>query len=267
MTTERTTGQAEDVTDARVSAAYRDLAGERTPASLNERVLREARAHAGSGYSWWMGWLRPAAWVATVGLCLAIVVELSNTPMTEIDRIDVPAALEPAALDDTVDAGRESRDDRSPSDALVTSDELRQQAPARKNEADADSAASPGVTTPSAPPQPAGQVDTMGQSSTAAEPKVTAENDILNITDAPILDEAEEMARMREGPRQEPAERASLRSFAALADGTGPAECDDDARAAPDSWIECILDIERQGGDAGDEREQFKATFPDTDLP
>lgn len=258
MTTERTTGQAEDVTDARVSRAYRDLAGEYAPASLNERVLRDARAQAGSGYSWWMGWLRPAAWAATVGLCLAIVVELTSTQVADIERLDVPAAVEPAPLDD-------ARDARSAPELPTSRDEFRQQSPARKSEADATATLDASVATPAA--QSTEPVESTGRSAAAAEPKVTSDSSILHVSDAPILEEAEEMARMREGPRQEPATNNALRSFAARADAIEPAECDKEARSVPESWIECILDIERRGGDASDEREQLQAAFPDADLP
>lgn len=264
MTSERNTGQAEDVTDVRVSEAYRDLAGERAPASLNERVLREARAHAGSGYSWWMGWLRPAAWVATVGLCLAIVIELTSTQIPDIERGDIPAVLEPAAPD----AARERGNEQFNRDARTSSDELRQQAPARKSEADDVAEMVPGLASPAAPSEPELQPESLGRAAEpAAEPRASADRNIFQVTDAPILEDAEEMARMREGPGQDPAGQGSLRAVAAHADAIRKEECDDDARSEPDSWIECILGIERRGGNADDEREKLQAAFPDAELP
>ena len=264
MTTERNTGQAEDVTDVRVSEAYRDLAGERAPASLNERVLREARAHAGSGYSWWVGWLRPAAWVATVGLCLAIVVELTNTQVTDIERSDVPAALGPAAPD----AARERVNEAHVRNGRPSGDELRQQAPARKNEADDVAGYTSGLATPAESPQLEERAEASDRATvSSAEPKASADSSFFEVNDAPIVDEAEEMARMREGPGQDPAGQSSLRAVAARADKPRTEDCNDEARSQPESWIECILDIERRGGDAGNEREELQAAFPDIELP
>ena len=263
MTSERNTGQAEDVTDDRVSEAYRDVAGERAPASLNERVLREARAHAGSGYSWWMGWLRPAAWVATVGLCLAIVIELTNTPVADIERVDVPAAREPAAPGVASERGNE----RVLRDAGTARDELRQQAPEQKSEADDVGAAASGVAQPAESPQLDERAETPGRTAaTVAEPKASADSNFFQVTDAPIVEDAEEMARMREGPVQD-AGPAAMRSVAARPDAERVEVCDDKARSEPASWIDCILDIERRGGNADDEREKFRAAFPDTELP
>lgn len=65
--------------DEAVARAYRELATERASATLNERVLRQAAHEAGRGYPRWIGWLRPLAWAATVGLTLAIVIELGDT--------------------------------------------------------------------------------------------------------------------------------------------------------------------------------------------
>lgn len=264
MTSERNTGQAQDVTDERVSEAYRDLAGERAPASLNERVLREARAHAGSGYSWWMGWLRPAAWVATVGLCLAIVVELTNTPVTDIEHSDIPATLGPAAPD----TARERSNEALVRDGRTSSDELRQQAPARKSEADDIAPNMPGLATPAESPQREQRVDvTPRAAASTAEPRAGADSSFYEVTDAPILEDAEEMARMREGPVQDPAGQSSLRAVAARADMTRTEDCDAEARSEAESWIECILDIERRGGNADDERDALLAAFPDAELP
>ena len=262
MTSERKTGQAEDVTDSRVSRAYRDLAGERAPASLNERVLREARANAGSGYSWWMGWLRPAAWVATVGLCLAIVIELTNTPVADIERDDVPAAREPAAPG----IASERSDEQAVRHDETSADELRQQVPALKSEADDVGATAASLATPAEPSRVDERAESAGRTA-APEAKAGADRNFYQVTDAPILEDAEEMARMREGPAQDPAGQAAFSAVAERASAKRADECDDEARSDPDTWIECILDIERRGGNADDERENLKAAFPDAELP
>lgn len=263
MTIKRTTGQAQDVTDAHVSEVYRDLAVERPAASLNERVLRDARAHAGSGYSYWMGWLRPMAWVATVGLCLAIVVELTQAPVPDVGRSNEPSALGASA--------RDSSREQAVTDEPTADDELRQQKPAQKLEVDNVAVTGSTPATLTAPPQPERRDVSAGRAvePAAVEPKASADSGIFDITDAPILDEAEEMARMREGPGRDAAGDRALRSVAAPAgaDTAASQACDDDARSTPESWIECILEIERRGGSAHDEREQLRELFPDAELP
>ncbi len=95
--------------DRSVSATYRELADERAPARLDEKVLRRAaaapRARAGIGRAW----MKPVAWAATIGLSLAIVLELTQLPQAPLDvnrmapaptdeRPELaPASVEPAA--------------------------------------------------------------------------------------------------------------------------------------------------------------------------
>lgn len=92
MTQERDVRDTNGHDDSLVSQRYRELAGERVPASLNESILREARAVGGRGYAHSVRWLRPLAWAATVGLCLAVVIELSQAPVPAPSR-DVAGAL------------------------------------------------------------------------------------------------------------------------------------------------------------------------------
>ena len=76
-----------DIPDhAEVTAAYRDLATETAPESLNEAVLREAsKAATKSSYASMIGWTRPVAWAATVGLTLFITLQLADTPTPNAD--------------------------------------------------------------------------------------------------------------------------------------------------------------------------------------
>lgn len=83
--------------DKRVTAAYRDVATERTPAALDEKVLAMAAAEARTRYGLTRAWIRPVAWAATIGLSLAFVLELSRygDVADELPRTE-PAAVEPA---------------------------------------------------------------------------------------------------------------------------------------------------------------------------
>ena len=58
--------------DEQVSTTYRELASERAPDHLNEKVLRKAAQRAARPpYSRSIMWTRPLAWAATIALCLA----------------------------------------------------------------------------------------------------------------------------------------------------------------------------------------------------
>ena len=87
--------------DPLVSAGYRDLATERTPESLDNAVLKKARANARPKYGRLRLWVRPLAWAATVAISLAIVLQVTQVPDP------APPAAEPwlpATTSDDVDA-------------------------------------------------------------------------------------------------------------------------------------------------------------------
>ena len=66
--------------DPEVSAQYRDLAKEAAPQELDKIVLRAARKAASKNGSagWGVSWYRPATFVATLGLCLALLLEIGD---------------------------------------------------------------------------------------------------------------------------------------------------------------------------------------------
>jgi len=72
-------------TDDEVSAAYRAVAGESVPPHLDRQVLRQAKTAAGSRWfeKYSFSFFRPAAFVATLGLSLAIVLQISDTWLAE----------------------------------------------------------------------------------------------------------------------------------------------------------------------------------------
>lgn len=75
--------------DNELSKHYRAIADERAPDRLNEKVLRRATdAVAKTQDRGLLGlWSKPLAWAATIGLSLAVVLELSQSPL-------LPAAAE-----------------------------------------------------------------------------------------------------------------------------------------------------------------------------
>ena len=83
----------DDLSDPLVSRTYRDLSKERAPEHLDHIVLNEARKAARPGYIRNISWLRPAAWVTTIGLCLAIVLEVSDVAPPAQSLPDAPAEV------------------------------------------------------------------------------------------------------------------------------------------------------------------------------
>lgn len=78
--------------DARVTDAYRQLANERTPPHLDDKVLRMAAREGRTRYSLLRAWMRPAAWAATIGLSLAIMLELTLFSGLQQDIAEAPTA-------------------------------------------------------------------------------------------------------------------------------------------------------------------------------
>jgi len=178
-----------DARDKSVSETYREIANEQAPAHLDKAVLDAAAKAARPRYSRLRSWTRPAAWAATIMLSVALVLELSQTPVTQAPGIE---ALAP--------------------------------------EMDAD-----------------------------------------------LLQRAEDMARVREGQNEQPAqpvpqpkERVASpdASFAISTKSSlhsDVAPCDARATAEPESWLACIVELEDAGLTdlAREQRALLAETFPD----
>jgi len=93
--------------DERVAEAYRELGAEKAPESLNQTILEMAavgskRAVVRNLLSG--AWMKPLAWAATIGLSLAIVLDLTEVPSATVRYDAVPSAdsvLEEIAIQDT----------------------------------------------------------------------------------------------------------------------------------------------------------------------
>ncbi len=88
----------DDITDPIVSGTYRKLADERTPEYLDHVVLNEARSAALLRHRKTVSWLRPAAWATTIGLCLAIVLEVADMSRQEQAVLDTPAKVQEESI-------------------------------------------------------------------------------------------------------------------------------------------------------------------------
>ncbi len=101
-----------------ISDAYSDIATETTPAALDDKVLRMAEREAKTRYGLARSWTRPVAWAAMIGLSLAIVLEVTQTP----DIAAQPdAMLESEILEESLaaPAAKEQRDADAMMDSAV----------------------------------------------------------------------------------------------------------------------------------------------------
>lgn len=79
-----------EISDPDVSSAYRATAVEITPTRLDEKILREAaRETSADAPSFrFISWLRPVTFVATAGLCVALLL-----PFTQTENYDSPSGM------------------------------------------------------------------------------------------------------------------------------------------------------------------------------
>lgn len=124
-----------DTDDKRITDTYRDLASERTPADLDEKILAMAAAEARTRYGLTRAWIRPAAWAATIGLSLAFILEMSQ--LTDVPPAATPVPMpassrfESAVEPEPVRSDAEARDDAFAAEEVDRLREAENQAPAR----------------------------------------------------------------------------------------------------------------------------------------
>jgi len=233
MTEER--NQSDARADALLSQAYRDLADERTPEHLDRTILKAAAKEARPRYSRFIAWTRPMAWAATVMLSVALVLEVTNSPSPGV-----------VSFDETIGTFE--------------------------------------VQSPEADAKDDGPVESIEESMTpASELTKKQSNDMrqkaaeFKIKNEDILQQAEELARVQDGYIDQPSpavsadaeqEFAAGRSLASAAAFSAPvADCDEDAVATPQTWLECIVALEDAGRDdaAREQRASLAEAFPDFD--
>lgn len=238
-----------DERDTRVSEAYRDLARERTRPDMDDAVLHEAQQSARSPFLRSTYWFRPLAWAATVGLCLAIVLEVTQVG----EQVDSEGD---AALP-SIDANREPAAGREEAGATATP------------EADAPTSGFSRETEAEAPPMrrnAAQSPDTASRPDARDDAPAAVGTESGELQDLRMLREAEERARVRAGNVAEPV-RTPLAPAPAEAHDT-EYHCDESRRQDPNEWLECIGELERDGlhDAAHAERQRLREVFPGAEL-
>ena len=260
MTNERSHPDTDGVTDPLVSRTYRESASERVPDALDRAVLQQAKRNASKPYSRSIMWLRPMAWAATIGLSLAIVIELANLPQPDpallappreearlnMNRALTPQSREAAAPQRSEPRARKSIDDQGRVNLLNAPTLGKTEAPN------------------SMPESTLKQVPESGRASGLA-----SDADMFRPQDARVLEVAEELARSPEDESKE-LDAGSAAYFASPATAARVSmPCVAEIRETPETWLECIVKLEDAGLDelASEQREQLLDAFPDFELP
>jgi hypothetical protein len=276
--------------DPELSGLYRDLATERAPEKLNRAVLKEAAVAAASRSNRTSAWFRPLAFVATIGLSLAVVMQISQSP-----ELIVPRSSESAApLHDTKDRQKPKNDateDERKLAPMAGNSELLRQNKAQLNDAPpaADAAAqsisaepitrkdfkeeshdSVGAIEKSRsraelePDRAVGLVSS-GRTTPTAEPTAAMaleESAAVTAKRAQATDSLVESAPVKATEAPSP---AGIMSALSADFESKPATCDDDARSQADTWWQCIEDLraEDKREIADNELEDFRTAYPD----
>jgi hypothetical protein len=247
-----------EATDRLVSETYRDLADERAPRPLDEKVLQMAAAAKPAPSLAPGGWMKPVAWAATIGLSLAIVLELTQMPQTrpEMDsRSPAPAADErvrpaPDGVKPPPGSGFDDRPDRP----IATESSI------------------------GAEPNKTARPQDKSMERRAVKPDVhRAEMPVTRGAPAQAMTLAPEALATTGGaagvaeavPASQP---DPVPSMAVSADGTlmaGPRLCPASARETAEAWYECIEQNRAANPATVIEREieALRARFPDYPIP
>ncbi len=253
------------VDDPLVADTYRAVAQERAPDHLNKRVLRMAAREGRTKYSRARAWMRPAAWAATIGLSLAIVLELTRLPQIEPETATM--ALPEKELADKNDNNAKQATPAAERQDPVTMDAFAPKDMAVLREADDRARAQAGPDqVPATPRVDAGADPDEGVSAR----RVTPDENIPAKDTAADRDSAERVSAKRLAAETAPA----AASFAVAAEEEALASgfaCPAKVRESAESWFACIKQLRESGQEdlANSEYDEFQRNFPnfaDTDA-
>ena len=273
-----------DESDPMVSAEYRTTATERTPPALDAVVLKKAKAAAeDSGLRGFTAfWFRPLAFVATLGLSLALILELTGSldlqsvksTEPEIGRRQPETTVAdpiPAVIGITSDV-RRSAD--SPAGKAQS---VRPLAPAQAVNPSYETSRQQRLeTTPSA----ANDIEA-AQAPASADAPVTDEHTSADFADmieasSKQMQEQDRMTdnaiqglkQIRADDKVPVEEVAAFRASAYLLNEAAR-PCTDEQLAVPVTWWQCISDLDEAGrhDEAKAEMDRFNRAHPDFKAP
>lgn len=271
--------------DTQVSDAYRALAQERVPDHLNERVLRMAAKNR-TEYARARSWMRPAAWAATIGLSLAIVLELTQLPSMDTDYSDATSTVdsdatkvreatsdESAARDRATVPESPSPESAERTDSRIDNDSERQSTPTANV---ADKPLREALAPQESTVMQDAQALARSQTGTDKLPDGALAEADGTLAELPMADPmSAEAAAMRHAEadllaaRKVSVEaRGAAASLAAVSEAdTSEQSCPASERETADAWLACIRELRESGQDeqADGEYEEFRQVFPDFD--
>jgi hypothetical protein len=279
MTKERNRPDPAAATDPLVTRTYREAADERAPGHLDRAILKEAAQAVRPRYSRFITWTRPMAWAATVMLSVALVLELTRVPAPTVILEPGTGKFELRELeyDSRYDAPAELLEEPAPPEAMPAA------LPGRAADGETAAATEAAAMKPAANQTAAAgldkhQNDNLRQGQ-AAKPVMTAPAthiEEFKLKDADELRRYEDKGRLQKGAIGEAtfagsAEDAAgadsaTRSTAAMAVETP--RCEEAVIAAPETWLECIAELEKAGlaDEARLQRDLLREAFPGFDA-
>ncbi len=295
-----------NLTDADVSVAYRTAASETSPAALDRKILREAAREMTSPDSdrkilreaaremtspdsdrkilheaanevkntdkarWGNGWLRPAAFVATLGVSIALLLEFSEYQVfappngTEMNGITVA----PAGAPNTTVGSSSMSDSSEADDVQRRRTEADTVVPAQSSfeRAEADSV-QPGSATAPAPPQSRADPTPLNHGNADTD----AFKEAANATAKQVREvDASADATLQEMPETKPAAEPTAGSAipalgaVALDIAVERQQCTDNQRINAEEWWLCIGKLRNAGhqDEAELELQQLQDAYP-----
>jgi hypothetical protein len=256
--------------DELVAETYRELGVETAPEHLNQGILRMASGgakQAGARNLLFAAWMKPVAWAATIGLSLAIVIEITQVPTPAVRSDGAPAAAsirEEAALHDA------DKSDKAENRRAISEDEPGGSAISR-DKARKTTAPGAAATFTDAIVEEVSVTDTATDDvevfsrETKGKLNPVAAQSPSPVSAAELPASPQTSARKRAADL--PADSEPIASFSVLAEQNESdidESCDAAVRLSRKDWLECIDNLRQSGADeAADlEYEAFVLEYP-----
>ncbi|MDH3273275.1 MAG: hypothetical protein OEM99_01915 [Gammaproteobacteria bacterium] len=240
MTEDRIRPESDGEVDSLVTQTYREVASELTPEHLNRAVMKQAADAARPRYLRSVSWTRPMAWAATITLCVALVLEVTNAPVPETSDVVLPSGRldAPAPAASAAPAPKLNRPDPVKAEALPEAMQDAEVPAERKRTA---------------------KISKDLRQQVAAKPASAEE---FSMKDDDMLGRAREIATLQTGDIRESDQVLGATTIAA---GSAEPSCSETDVAKPDSWLLCIQKLEDAGrmAEADEQRALYNAAYPE----
>ena len=247
--------------DPVISAQYRAIATERTPEAVDATVLQMAEAATKTGLGGFTAfWLRPMAFVATLALSLAVVLELTSNQYPE--PVGNPQPDAGGRVTNPVnEAPRLKEDFRKSVDSPTGKNQyLAVPGPAKASApAAATAVRQPDETEPAQADSPAG------------DGNVAADFAEMIEANSKLMQEQNVIAESAEQGLQQSRATATFSASAVVSDVANVRlrPCDAQQTADPREWWHCIAELEKAGrqNEANAELDLFNKAYPEFKQP